>query len=633
MRFFLAYDVRSIAKNTWLINGIVYGISTLMAVSFFGATLYQINGWPRGVVATVLLIAAAVFISRRISPPVSREVLPARTAPTYWFLNCCVAAGYLGLALFLILHEPTTWAGSIFQIIPRRGFLLWGLLGITSLVLYVRGSLAAVNKILFGIFLFGFNALVFRSGVGFDIFVHEATVHAWMTNGFIEPRSFLYTGFYSVVAALATLIHIAPFHIITWLTPFVGACVLLFTAAWGALHTRREPIFFLLLVCATFSSLFTTSTPQALGHLLFLFLIVLVWVKKMYTPAQLILYVLGITAIHPLSGIPAAALVSAIIISEHAPQKFRRAGIFVCAAVLALLPAALIWLTTPDAHITAVSFKNMWALIFSDGRAFQSHALTRLAYIISACVPLAIFALAAIGAAKKFISPRAQMLAALSIGALISAGLLRIISIPSIIAYEQADFAGRLILIGIFFALPAVAETLERLRAPRAIATILIFISACSWFTAQTPWNTIERTKAINIAPRDFEIVKNIDEKNHGPLNKPHRPYIVLADQATSAAALHIFGFLDRQLPPPHTFYFYPIPTGDFLYSQFFLPQTYNGITRDALTAAARAAGVHDVYFVIKPYWNTPPHIIESLKTNTTDWWTVGGVVIGHLST
>jgi hypothetical protein len=144
------------------------------------------------------------------------------------------------------------------------------------------------------------------------------------------------------------------------------------------------------------------------------------------------------------------------------------------------------------------------------------------------------------------------------------------------------------------------------------------------WFVAYPAWNSIQKTKAINTSETDFQIAKKIDIKANG------KSYIVLADQPTSAAALATFGFFERKLPA-HDFYFYPIPTGGELYTTYFLPAMYDGVTIDLLQKAAAFASTDDAYIVIKPYWTNAQKNKDAIKKSTLDFFEVGDTLIAHI--
>ena len=240
MNVFLPYNRDTILTNARKINGIALTLGTIAAASFLGSLTYQIVGWPHGRLASLIILVAAFFIAERVTHVLKPQKLAPLNGP-FIFLNTCLAIGYLVLGFYLVSHATPVWIGSVFQAVPRRILALFGFLSIAVVLLHSRKLLASINQFLFWLFIFGFTALVFRTGFGFDIFVHDATVRAWQSAGFIAPRSFLYGGFYSIVAALSTLSGARPLFIINWITPIVGALVFLYASL------QRKSIIFSLL--------------------------------------------------------------------------------------------------------------------------------------------------------------------------------------------------------------------------------------------------------------------------------------------------------------------------------------------------------------------------------------------------
>ena len=100
-------------------------------------------------------------------------------------------------------------------------------------------------------------------------------------------------------------------------------------------------------------------------------------------------------------------------------------------------------------------------------------------------------------------------------------------------------------------------------------------------------------------------------------------PYIVLADQAVSAAALRELGFKqyfrsnDKSIA--EQIFFYPIPTGGALY-QYYLKMVYESPSRQIAEEAAKLAGVDKVYLVINDYWFDSASLIAKAKQTADSW-------------
>jgi hypothetical protein len=101
-------------------------------------------------------------------------------------------------------------------------------------------------------------------------------------------------------------------------------------------------------------------------------------------------------------------------------------------------------------------------------------------------------------------------------------------------------------------------------------------------------------------------------------------PYIVLANQQVSAAAIRQFGFKGRYLIDQNNkeIYFYSIPTGGTLY-QYFLYASYESANRENMIMAMDFAKVNRAYLIINQYWWASQKIIEEAKISSNNWYKI----------
>ncbi len=546
-----------------------------------------------------------------------------RNQLAFLIVTACIAAGAGAVWYFVFgwpvftfpLWEPfaaaggTVGVGSPWHIVGWREIIIATALvtaaGIAQ-VTRARGG-SVVLAVAIG-WLLSLNARVFPLGYGYDIFVHDATVRAWIEYGAIAPRSFLYAGYYAIISALAPLLSLRPIVVMSWFVPIMGALII---AASVRQEKKSWPT--LVAVGILFPALFTTATPQALGHLLLLGYAMLTWQRTLPWYTQ-VLIVAGISIIHPLSGIPALALSLGTL--TH------RLGIV-------LVPATLLLLFSPTKTFFALP-----QIFLSDKVFFNPFIIHQLLqyWIVLAMIIFISATLFGWWTFKNNNAVRERMISALAV---VASGVpLLFITTRDVIAYEQNAFALRLFLAGALIATPITARGITALweRTKQLRTTGVGWFISCvvlimaSWYNAHEPWNTAARTSGRVVTPTDFNIVRAIDADAGGI------PYIVLADQISSAAALHEFGFTKRRLQARPEF-FYPIPTGGTLYTDFFLPSMYNGITRERLVGAAAFAGVKRVYIILKPYWITTATQKNTLKQNTSRSFEVEGVLVGRFDT
>lgn len=591
-------------------------LGTVSLSALFGTMVYHTIGWQQNVVLAVALFSVSTIATRMLMDESSLQ--PEIRNRFFWFFNALIFAETLACFWYAFHRSATGWIGSPWQAVSYKFILaLFFVIASTALAVIYK-KISARVFFLTTLLLLSINTIIFNRGFGFDIFVHTATINAWLSNGTIAPITILYNGFHAIIAALASITKLPVLDLISWTTPFIGAAVL--GAIFARMRGNEKLPFVIAGFFLIFNSLFTTSTPQALGHFLLFGFMIELWqrTENISTKENILhaLIALGIATIHPLSGIPAILF----FLWSLKPRNI----IFALATIFGPALALIV-----GAHGKFV-FENfsIRELFIPTINAFQSNILTSLSYSAALLAPLILFTFAIIGYKN---SRNEQNFFLFSLLLVASGIITRAVHIENIIGYEQSAFASRIILAGYFFMIPLAATGAQKIwnsinsRAARIIVSAGTIAALCGiWFVAYPAWNSVQKTKAINTSETDFQLAKKID------LNANGKSYIVLADQPTSAAALATFGFFERKLPA-HDFYFYPIPTGGELYTTYFLPAMYDGVTVDLLQKAAAFAGTDDAYVVIKPYWTNAQKNKDAIKKSTLDFFEVGDTIVAHI--
>ena len=119
-----------------------------------------------------------------------------------------------------------------------------------------------------------------------------------------------------------------------------------------------------------------------------------------------------------------------------------------------------------------------------------------------------------------------------------------------------------------------------------------------------------------NVSEADIQAVHLIEELAE------NKPYIVLANQSVSAAAIQEIGFRYYG-----NLFFYPIPTGNLLYQKFLEmnERPDREIAREALELVPMHGDVDTLFYIVNDYWWQAPRLIETSKTIANDWRSVGG--------
>lgn len=420
---------------------------------------------------------------------------------------------------------------------------------------------------------------IYKNGFGFDAFTHQAAETYIRLHGAITPKTFYYIGHYALVVIINALTNIPIATVDSLLVP-VMALGLLATVAYQNL--QKYAALFLLLPF----SYFILTTPFSLALALF---VILLFIQMQAAPLRLQLFLaLSTFCIHPIVGVPALFTVLWLAI----PNDKKNYKI-----LLGLLGAVAL----PILFITVGKFSPHWPTfdwpIIFDRRYDFWLDLVHLFDI--AIVP-------AIVMAGWYVTHRryGNHLALFFIFA--ASGILTktLVIFPNIISYEQDSFADRLLSISLFFLfvplLGWLKEKISTIQFSSRLAKGLFFaglaIAICFGTYVSYPRKDIYAIgKGWSVGEADFHAVEKIEADAGGV------PYIVLANQATSAAALKTFGF--RYIKQSgDEFFFYPLPTSGRLY-QYYLDLVYGRRGRAALLDALQYANVHQGYFAVSNYW------------------------------
>ncbi|NBS42082.1 hypothetical protein EBS80_05520, partial [bacterium] len=207
-----------------------------------------------------------------------------------------------------------------------------------------------------------------------------------------------------------------------------------------------------------------------------------------------------------------------------------------------------------------------------------------------------------------------------------------------LIDYERQNFAARLVPLALFFLTPFVilaagAWTDRARRAPVSLraATVVLAaaIATASFYLAYPRNDAYEAGHGYNVSQTDVSAVRAIEDDANGA------PYVVLANQTVSAAAVRELGFVRYYGDQ----FFYPIPTGGELYEQFLAMNATPA--PDIAAAAANIADAHcdadanctqpkvaTVYYVVNAYWWEAPRIVETAKNNAASWWALDNAAV-----
>jgi len=199
-----------------------------------------------------------------------------------------------------------------------------------------------------------------------------------------------------------------------------------------------------------------------------------------------------------------------------------------------------------------------------------------------------------------------------------------LIEFTFLIDYERLNYASRLLPLISFFLVPLVILGLGHLFVnikdqPIILRTCvlvgLVVIAGSTLYLSYPRRDAYETNRGFNVSQADIDAVYAVEVMAQG------EPYLALANQSVSAAAIQEIGFRYWG-----DLFFYPIPTGGELY-EYFLAMNESP-TRETAQAALDLVPMHGdittLFFLVNNYWWDAPRIIETAKTTADDWRSLG---------
>ncbi|MBM3204968.1 hypothetical protein FJZ48_03250 [Candidatus Uhrbacteria bacterium] len=404
-------------------------------------------------------------------------------------------------------------------------------------------------------------SIVYVHGFGFDPIVHQAAERHLVQNGFLLPATMLYRGQYGFVTMLSSVTHLPVALMDRWLVPLFS---LILIAATTIISRKQSLSFFLVLFLTPIAAL-TFTIPFHFGVVLLIASLPLLPDAK-ERRIHILLWSLVLLALvtHPLIGIPFAILVLYV---THVPR------IWLCLMIPALFLAAF----GRSLQFDPESFSSSLSALFGNPTLWS-----------------VMFILIGLWSYKKYClwkEPSMRGMLMIAIGCFLSAIILALfVRLPDIISHEQFEFPLRLLsLLPIFF-IPAWTVLLDKgVKGYLVASTLIALLMTASWYLSY-PRN--DGWTAPSMSDESIRLVREIEQKERG------RSYAVLSPQMVSAAALQEFGF-ERTIQTVYgPRYFYAIPTGGELYTQY-LYTLQQGITTSTMREAFHRIFVDEIVFVV----------------------------------
>ena len=541
---------------------------------------------------------------------------------------------------------------SPWDVVPRMFFVLF-FLAVLATVVVAHGNLSErlslIPTALLVVLTVSVATIVYKIGFGFDPFIHRATEQIIFSQGMISPKPLYYIGHYVLVTVLARLLGGFVAQIDTMIVPITLALIV--PCAYYALRktfqvSRASAAAASTLLLALPLSAFIAPTPQGFADALFLLTVfcAVPAIKGMFPRELIVLLSLATVAIHPLAGIPLLAFAALLVLfswnttrPSSAIARVTALGIVTILGAVALPLMFLLnsWISHADIAIDTTALESSSAAMNALGSTpvIARHFIATYDFVYAWKTIRAIVIALAGAAGLLLLLRKTKRGVAFLFGAFvlfINFFLMRsVIQFPFLIAYERANYADRLLELLLFFMAPlaliaaaAVFERLEHDRAPLRIgATVLVAMLATSSLYLNYPRrDKYESSRGWSTSGYDVRAVQLIAS------DAGSTPYAVLANQSTSAAAVHEFGFkkyfASTKNKKDAPIFFYPIPTGGPLYKNFLDMNAAFG-SRAVATNAMDLTGANTVYYVVTYYWWDAKRIILTAKKESDRWWSV----------
>lgn len=502
---------------------------------------------------------------------------------------------------------------------------------------------------------FSVALIVYGLGFDYDPFIHRLNVDLILQNGTLLPKPFYYIGQYSLIIFLHQLLLVSAEWLDKLMIPLLAAIYLpstIYYAFKDNFKTTPQNVALIALAFLLFPfAWLIVTTPQATANFFGLLAILLSLYYINHPKVSLwplALLVAMALSIHPLAGIPVFFFFIILAFYQHRQQKFPLTG---TSNLPKILHQSILWeiailgiLALPVAFIInsltlselKVGLQTNWLaklneLLFNQPLDFYFRpfiSLTDLIYTYGKNIVVLLFILSGLGLIFVWRHGQFKKYFVYFLGFIMVAGnyllLKAMISFFSLVSYEQINYPARVLEISLYLLSPFVLIILylifKKLNQQSKPVVILSFVllSMAMTFSLYLSYPRVDKITedhGYSTSLTDLKTVNFVEKIQKG------RPYVVLASQPISAAALKELGFKYYY----NNYFFYPVPTGGRLYGLYEdLAYAKKPVT-DVIGTVRLLTGVNDVYFVINDYWLNASDVIAQQKETADDWQAIDG--------
>lgn len=596
-----------------------YSLSSLFLtfislLAIIGSFTYLIYGLSPIISIFIFIGSLLITFSLR---PIFSHTLTNNTHPTQLYkdkFNLTLLISYLflfSIGLFLLIsnrsQEPLI---SPWEVVPTLEFIIFAVAtGILLILLQsINTRLSTIVLTLHYLWSFSIAIIIYSVGYGFDPFIHQAAVTAIEELGRIYPTTYYYLGQYSLV----TIFHSIFQGTIAWwdklLVPVLASILLPLSFAKLIIEKNLKTMSIGILLLLFPFSFFTITTPQNLAYIFLIILII--WSINIRQPKDLILlWLLAIATLvtQPIAGIPAILLVAAKTNSFITfPTIKHLINWLIIISYFLAIPLAFYIFSNSDPlislHLQWPNLKSLISLFILKNPIKEAWWLN-LIYLFEVARGWLYLLLLAFGvylAQKNKLRNYFAYFGLPMLTLIFSSILSTSINFNFLIDYERSDYSGRILLIATLFGVPYIILALDDFQKKIFQQNFFIRINwtlilsaliATSLYLSYPRFDHYYNSHGYATSVAEIEAVHWINNNAHD------QPFIVLANQQVSAAALREFGFKQYY----NNLFYYPVPTGGPLYQTYLkmieTPQL------SIIDEARKLTGVETVYFVLNDYW------------------------------
>ncbi|HBR13382.1 MAG: hypothetical protein UV78_C0011G0008 [Parcubacteria group bacterium GW2011_GWA2_43_17] len=632
---------------------LLFGFLFLLSLaSIIGSAFFYFGQLTLFSQTVTLILIPALLLPLVLHKPLVIEwpnKILGRVNPKIFFLTLAYF-GFLATIVYLLTTSQTDASiRSPWEVVPPEIFLLYFFASFILLaVLFFSRSRASVLLVSVHFFIsFSVAWLVYKIGFDYDPFIHQTNETLIWQTGTLLPKPFYYIGQYSLIIFLGRLLNLSLVWLDKLLVPLLAAVYLPLTVYHAfkdnfKFKTNHLAVIVGLLLFLPFTN-FISTTPQSLANTLFLITIFLSLYFLAHPRASFWpLLVLALTTflVHPLAGIPCLFFVILLLLYHRFRLKIPsllHQGIFWELFIIACLalPAAFLinaktvaqlqvglnshWpanlivaLTSADLSLFYRPYINVYDLIYNYG-----NNLVPLFFLLTI---VGLWYLSRRSRLKIFVIYICLSFILLINYVFLVAGL----SFFNLLSSEQQIYPARILSLSAYSLLPFLVFGLY-LILQKVIQQKGLFILLLTALTALALTNSfylsyprvdqITEDHGYSTSATDVKTVNFLEQLNQG------QPYVVLAAQPISAAAIKTLGFKYYY----NGFYFYPVPTGERLY-QLYEDLAYNNEkTADVMATVRYLTGVNTVYFILTDYWFNASDLILQHKDSADHWYAIDG--------